>query len=296
MRSLILALAFSAAAAPQDALNPEWVRLDLEGAARIGKLMPLRVQTPESIATILGDPRPRREDTSFGGELFVVGRGHGYAGTGVYGFAFRGRLARAKVAILFDSHAKGTRGRVMEAWKAGGGPAYTCLGDLCFHEWIDPDVLAAYRQAVAAALGPQAHVEVPDGLKKHYDYLMSPYENAAVSPGICGLPLPNEPVRGEPGYEAIEALVKARRMDLIANVLRGYNAGARVYALIALQDLRRSGVHLDPAVAESMRKVENLNVRVSACSGCTFHRTLRVRDAVHWWRSLHKGVLGSSEE
>jgi hypothetical protein len=86
----------------------------------------------------------------------------------------------------------------------------------------------------------------------------------------------------------MNALVEARRIDLVVNVLRGYNPGGRVYALLALQHLGRSGFSVSQSVAATMRRVQNLKVPVSTCFGCFENRGLRAVDAVKWWREYER--------
>jgi hypothetical protein len=100
--------------------------------------------------------------------------------------------------------------------------------------------------------------------------------------------MPDEPMRPLPGREAIDALVEARRLDLIANVLRGYNPGARVYALLALQRLRHDGLPISPGLASTMQKVQNLKVPVATCFGCIVNHGLRGTDVVKRWREYER--------
>jgi hypothetical protein len=126
-----------------------------------------------------------------------------------------------------------------------------------------PAVFQAYQQAVAAALGELKPVTVPAELRDGYEYLLSPLENSYVGKGGCGY-------GGEvpAGREAMDALLQAGRMDLIENVLRGYNPGGRVYAALALLEQQRRGVWLPPEVQETIRKLSVLKITITTCEGC----------------------------
>jgi hypothetical protein len=127
----------------------------------------------------------------------------------------------------------------MNAWREAGGPDYRCSSEECFFEGADIAIILEYKNAVTAQLGKLTESAVPDGLKAHYEYLLSPFEVTYVGPAGCGYP--PSPLRGR---EAIDALLSSRRYDLITNVLKGYNPGARVFALMALQEAVRRGVKL----------------------------------------------------
>jgi hypothetical protein len=156
------------------------------------------------------------------------------------------------------------------------------------HEWRQDEIVTAYRRAVASQLGLLSDAQVPDGLKKHYEYLISPFETTLVGPGACGLPEPDRSIKPLPGREAIDALVAARRLDLIVNVLRGYNAGGRVYAVLALQRLRRAAAPLQAGVAATMQRVLNLKVPVSMCFGCIVNSGLHASEIVKRWREIER--------
>jgi hypothetical protein len=284
--SLILLVISVLAAAPQEALNDAYVQHDIEAMDRLRQLLPFEQETPQHFAAVLEVNEPDEVNPAgFGGTLFSIRKGHGYTTLFVTGFTVRGRLAWLRIGIEGNAPTWDVlREREMAAWTQAGGPAYTCDADECVHEWHDEGVLNSYRNSVALALGAQRNVQVPDSLKHYYDHLLSPFEGMVVAPGSCGLPLPGEEIRPVPGREAINALVKARRIDLIENVLRGSNPGGRIYALLALQKLQRRGVPISPGTTATMRKVSNLDVAVSTCRGCFRYNDVRAPEIVREWR------------
>jgi hypothetical protein len=284
--SLVLLVVPLAAEEPQEPLNNAYVQHDLQAMDRLRQLQPFEQETPKHLATVFEVNEPDESNAAgFDGTLFSVRKGHGYTTLFATGFTVRGRLAWLRIGIEGgDPTWDVLREREMAAWTRAGGPAYTCDENECVHEWRDESVLNSYRESVALALGAQRNVDVPDALKRYYNYLLLPFENTVVAPGSCGLPMPGEEIRPVPGREAINALAKARRIDLIENVLRGYNPGGRIYALLALQKLRRLGVRISPATTATMRKVYDLDVAVSTCRGCFRYNEVLAPKIVREWR------------
>lgn len=277
----------SSVAAQLRAVKPEWLHLDIEGSARLGRLIPLEKQTVQSIADVLGSHADPDDNAGFGGEIFSIRRGYGYTSITVRGFAFNHHPAWVRMGLEFGHPEwEDLRDQVLRSWKEGGGPGYTCKKEECYYEWTDEHLLDTYRRAVARQLGALDNASVPESIRQHYDYLMSPFENSPIGPSACGLPLPNEPLMPLEGRAAMDALIEARRVDLITNVLRGYNPGARVYALLALQDLLSKGVKLSPSTLVTMKQVRNLKVPISTCLGCIVNNGLRTDEVVRWWREL----------
>jgi hypothetical protein len=173
-----LAIAFRSTAVPQAVLIAEYLRDDVAGATQIGKLIPLDKQTVQGILAVVGRVKADQdEETGFGGRIFEVRRGHGYTSIIVRGFAVNGRLAWVKMGVeAYSPNWESIREQVMKSWKTSGGPVYACNENECFSEWTADEVLASYRQAVALQLGAPTEVRVSDILKKHYEYLMSPFE------------------------------------------------------------------------------------------------------------------------
>jgi hypothetical protein len=89
---------------------------------------------------------------------------------------------------------------------------------------------------------------------------MSPLEELAVG-SSCGF------VGASPrGRDATLTLRSAGRVDLLRNVLRGPNPGARVYAAKALTKLGA----LRPEDANVVKSLTSASTRIVTCSGCMF--------------------------
>jgi hypothetical protein len=75
-------------------------------------------------------------------------------------------------------------------------------------------------------------------------------------------------------------LLEADRIDLIENVLRGYNPGGRVYAVIALMRLRKKGRELKPDVLSTLKRVINLNIPITMCDPCEVKPERRAKEII----------------
>ncbi len=114
-------------------------------------------------------------------------------------------------------------------------------------------------------------VDVPANLHDSYNLLTSFMENSAVSDGGCGLP-PGPPE----GKVAIGQLIEQDRFDLIENVARGYNPGARVYAMLALLEKQKQGRELNIETQRTIRQIVNLRIPITTCAGCfVYHETAK---------------------
>jgi hypothetical protein len=97
--------------------------------------------------------------------------------------------------------------------------------------------------------------EVPDELKKSFDYLTSPIGNRAIG--------------DSDGEIAIDALLNAERVDLIENVLIGFNPSGRVYAALALLKLsKKNELVLTADTISTIAKVSNLDIAIRTVRGC----------------------------
>lgn len=267
-------------------LVPEWVAKDLEGAKWIGQLMPLEKQTIGSIKKILKvDTSTEDERYGFGARRFYIGHGNGYTRFYVDAFAFNGVIGYYKTGIESDTKRwKTIRNDVIKAWRESGGPDFVETDDGLFYTQTFDEVIEEYKNTVNRHLGNLRSVEVPAELRSYYEYLIAPLEKSTIGEGGCGLPLPGSFPSLLDGREAIDALVNANRTDLIENVLRGYNPGGRIYALLALRNLKRQGFKLSKQTQITMNKVLNLPIEVSHCMGCIVMSGLTAKDIVQYYK------------
>lgn len=261
-------------------LKQEWLELDLKLAENIARQLRLERQTFHGLRALF--QVKDYDDFGFGGRHFNGGRGGGYTSFNVRGFTFNGQLGFARIGFAGSWEERPQiRDQVLKVWRGNGGPALTCEIHSCWFEIGNPEVIQAYKDEVAQHLGPQREVTVPAALRDAYATLMSLDGALYIGPGICGL---GGSVLS--GKQALDALYGQRRSDLLVNVLRGYNPGGRVYALIGLDQLRRNGHVLSQQVLTTMEKVRNLDIPLSTCWGCIVNQGLTARDAIE---RFHQG-------
>jgi hypothetical protein len=258
---LILACHVASVAQEQEPLKPEWLAEDYQSVELISLLASPTPLTVQGIRDILGVGDDGEEkDLGFGASTFDIAKGHGYTGIYVEGFVFRGTIGFYKVGIRGSSESwPRIRERVIDLWKHNHGPDFTESDSGLVYTETKAAVFLAYRSAVSAELGEMKRVEVTDELKKAFDYLTLPLENWGIG--------------GTEGDMAIHALVNANRIDLIENVLRGFNPGGRVYAALALLKLSKANqCVLSADTVGTIAKVSNLDISITTGSGCIINR------------------------
>ncbi len=164
---------------------------------------------------------------------------------------------------------------IIKAWTSQNGPPFNEDEDKVFFQRQFAGILNLYYKAVAEQLGAMRSVRVPSELTDAYQYLTSPFNNSRVGNGSCGLDGPI--LRGK---ISIDLLVEAKRVDLIENVLRGYNPGGRVFAAIALLKMEQNGLHLESEITGTIEKVGALDIPISVCAGCIVKSGLKGKDVI----------------
>lgn len=256
-----LTLSFSCPAScfaqEQSPLRTDWLAEDYKSIELISVLASPAPLTTQRIRDILdvGDDG-EEEELGFGGSSFDIAKGHGYTTLYVEGFAFRGTIGSYKVGIRASRESwPRIREHIIDLWKQNHGPDFNESDDGLVHTETNDDVFLRYKSAVSAELGEMKRAEVPDELNKSFDYLISPIANRAIG--------------DTDGEIAIDALVQAKRVDLIENVLRGFNPSGRVYAALALLKLsKKNELLLSPDTISTIAKVSNLDIAISTVRGC----------------------------
>jgi len=242
-------------------LNPEWLAKDFQSFELIPLLASPSALTVPGIRDLLrvGDSG-EEEDLGFEATTFDIGQGNGYTRLYAEGLTFKGNIGFYKFGIEASRESwPRIRERLIELWKQNRGPDFTETETGIVHVETNDAVFQGYRSAVSAALGKMKQAEVPDELKKSFDYLTSPLECGAFGPAA--------------GDVAIAALVNANRIDLLENVLRGFSPSGRVYAALALLKLnKKSHVVLSPDIVTTIEKVRNLDLPIRTAHGCIVSR------------------------
>jgi hypothetical protein len=275
--SLVLLLCLTtvvctSASAQKKKLVKKWVNEDVEGVSSIVRLIPFEKQNIEILKSQLKKNwHVEQTDLGFKGKYLELEKGWGYSRGYVHALIYEGRVARYEAGIeSYSDEWPEIRDRVFGKWKAEKGPEVTeDEHGFVFNRTL-PAVLSEYEATVGGTLGKLSNASVPPEVSKYYASLIDPMENETLS--------------GTYRNEGVEALVNAKRIDLLENVLRGYNPGGRVLAALTLLEQERSGVHLSPGTQGAIGVVMNLNIDLHACvyDMCS---SVTAREALKWFDS-----------
>ena len=258
-----------AAAQKKEPLRADWLALDV---ANIKRLLPeLKRNEPltlQALEQIFGGPPagfPLSFDTElgFGGRTFTFRKGGGYTSFRVTGFVFNDRIGYYTISVGGSSSWPMIRSVMIETWKRNTDLEFNEGESSIAHYRDFPNVVADYKNEVTAQLGALEPVAVPPELRDAYDHLISLGKNSWIGEGGCGY----GGVTPQ-GKKAIDAIVKANRVDLINNILKGHNPAGRVYAFLALFAMHRKGISLTPESQRAMDVVRTLNIELVRCRGC----------------------------
>ncbi len=258
-------------------LNTEWLHGDLQLIGIVLRTIPMGDHnTVEDLKqSIEGEWTIRDDALGFGARKVYYGKALGYLSIGVDVVSFNGMIGFYEISFYKPNEWPHMRKDIIKTWKSYGGPPFKEDKDNFYFQKRFPEVFDLYYKAVAEQLGAMQSVHVPSKLTKAYDYLISPLNNSRVGTGICGL---DGPVLE--GRKSIDLLVKAKRVDLIENVLRGYNPGGRIYAAIALLKMKEQGLDLEPEITGTIDKVGALDIPIAACAACLVKTGLKGKDVI----------------
>jgi len=259
-------------------LNPEWFHGDLQGIGIVLRTIPMGDHnTVEDLKrSIEGEWTIRDDALGFGARKISYGKGFGYTSISIEVISFNGTIGFYEISFYKPNEWPLMRKDIIKTWKSHGGPPFKEDKDTFYFQKRYPQVFDLYYKAVAEQLGAMRSVHVPSKLAKAHDYLTSPLNNSRVGNGICGL---DGPVLE--GRKSIDLLVKAKRVDLIENVLRGYNPGGRIYAAIALLKMKEQGLGLEPEITGTIEKVGALDIPIAACASCLVKTGLKGKDVIN---------------
>jgi hypothetical protein len=262
----------------KEPLKLEYVQDDIEGIAVLLKLTPIENQNIEKLKKQLPAEWYIDEDENlgFGANRFRFGKGYGYSSVYVDVLTYNNQIAYYSIGVI-GSFSKWNqyREQIIKAWIKNRGPAFIENGHEMTYEKKFENVFNSYYRKVAQELGELKSVDISAELKEPYEYLTSPLNNSYIGEGICGL---GGPVLE--GKTSIDALIDANRIDLIENVLRGYNPGGRIFAAITLLKMEKKGIVLNSELKKTLNKVIALDIPVSICSGCIVNGGLKTKDVV----------------
>jgi hypothetical protein len=263
--SLLLLCGSVCVAQEKERLRADWLAMDVEVVERfLPKLQQSEQPTIAELEQLFGHPKTET-DLGFGGRTFAFSKTGGYTYLTVAGFVFQDTIGYYTISVSCSLSWPKIKTVLIETWKRNSELQFREGEYGIHHDREFPAVVADYKKAVSAQLGELAPVNVPPHLKERYDYLMSLGENSVIGAGACGYG--GSTPRGK---EAIDAIAHTGRIDLLANILRGYNPGGRVYAALALVTMQRKGTQLPPDLQKAVDIVRNLDLEVEACVGCIY--------------------------
>lgn len=256
----------------QRRVNPEYLALDIAGVKAAATIKPIDKDSlpilEKEFKSIPGySKRSDKTNLGFGAYRTSLAAAFGTVTVHADVLVFHGKIAYSEFAI--DGSTELPSEQVMTAWKENGGQPLQKGENKYYLQRDFEDVLASYKATVAAALGKMRTVSVDSTIKDAYTLLTSPLKNSSFSDVAC-----------DDGRPAMDLLVKARRTDLIENVLRGYNPGGRIYAVITLLRMQKKGKRLSPATRRTIHRVIRLDSEASTCWGDVGTSGLRAGDIV----------------
>ena len=246
----------------EEPVQADWLAKDVANIERfLPQLKHSEPLTLEKLKTIFGHD-PRTIDLGFGGGTFAFSKASGYTYLRVNGFAFNDRIGRYEISLDCSSWSK-VSSVLTDAWKRSSDLEFTEWKYGISHEREFPDVIAEFKKAVSTQLGELQPVTVPQHLKDAYEGLISLGNNSTIGSGGCGYGGATPA-----GKKAMDELVKANRLDLIGNILKGYNPGGRMYAALALIAMQRKGTELPADLLQALEVVRNMDLQLETCRGC----------------------------
>ena len=259
-------------------LNPEWLHNDLQGIGIVLRTIPKddHNRVEDLKRSIKGEWTIEDDDLGFGARKLSYSKGFGYTSIYVDVVSFNGEIGFYEISFSKPNEWPLMRKKIIKTWNSQGGPPFKEDEDKFFFQKRFHRVFDLYYKAVAEQLGAMRSVRVPSELRVAYDYLISPLNNSTVGNGSCGL---DGPILE--GRRSIDLLAKAKRVDLIENVLRGYNPGGRIFAAITLLKMKEMGLDLDPETTGTIEKVGALDIPIAACAGCIVKTGLKGKDVIN---------------
>ncbi len=274
----VLLLAFATTVSSQDQTNSEWLAKDVQNVRHFLSLLPIE-RLPFNLLEEEFDRKfivngrkvsflRHPEDFGFGYRQVEIGVPGGYCSIFVRGFLLDYEYVRFKAGVTCSSRSwEKIKDTLITTWKDGKGPEVVETESGFHFERQYDNQLRKYKDRVALKLGNlNERIVVPSNLRDDYEALISPFEHSIVGKDGCG---PGGVVPW--GKISIDAIAKTKRLDILENILRAYNPGGRVYALLALIDARSRRAKLSPETEKTMKLVADLDSKITVCLGGTLH-------------------------
>lgn len=243
-------------------IKKEWLDKDVNNLKILSELTPIETSSFEKIEKIIKSDESD-SGVGFGTRTPYFSIYGGYTTLNVRGLVFKGSIIQIKVSVSSGLSWSKVKPFIIEGWKQNSQSEFIESENEIYYERTFPDVLELYKTSVGNELGQMKAVNVPSELKEEYELLTDPFENSIIANGGCGYggSMPE-------GKIAINAIVEAKRIDLLENILKGYNPGGRIYAALALLKMEKRGVKIGTDVKTTISKLKSLDVSIATCAGC----------------------------
>ena len=255
-------------------VNQKYVDLDLKGIRAFAKLrlpefytLQVLKKKFDSIPAYAG--WTDEKNLGFGARRLKLNKGLGSVTAYIDLLVFQGRIAYYQLGLDVRG-SELSSAEILTEWRRNGGPPLDFKDNTLILQKNFGRTWSDYKSVIAQALGPMRHVQITDGLKKSYALLTDPLENSRITFVAC-----------DDGKPAIDKLETAQRIDIMENVLRGYNPGGRIYAAISLLRFERSGMKLSRVIRKAIKRVVSLDAEAQTCWGDTGVDGLKARDIVN---------------
>lgn len=238
-------------------LSREELATELEDIERLTDLLPFEKQTPDLLKQrLLEDNYTLIEDkrSVFGLENVRFEK-KGQHKTIYLNFSFFNSIHLCEYWVSVATRYDDLTLKGQAIWLQKGGEEVTGHKRRLIVRVESTDDYDRYYQAVINGNGALLPVQVPDNLTKAYEYLVSDMYDSTVGQSCF--------VKASWSWHdqcAIDQLVAADRIDLLENVLNGFNPGARI---LAARELTRLGVATRPDIQKTINKLVQLNRPIS---------------------------------
>jgi len=237
-------------------LSREELLAELEDIEKLIDLMPFEKQNPEVLKQRLlaDDYRMVENKHSLFGLDQIKFEKSGKHKTIYLSFAFFNSEQLAEYLVHIYPHKNDDLGlKTRAVWLRRVGESTTKNNNEIQVYVKFADVFDEYYQTVANGHGELLSVNVPEYLMTAYEYLVSDLQDSSVGSFCYKIPWLAQ------AKCAVDQLVAADRVDLLENVLNGFNPGARIAAAI---ELTRLGSASRPDIQKTIRNLVRLNTPI----------------------------------
>ena len=259
---IVAAICFSsqARADKKEPVNPDWLRIDFAIAERLKNHLPPSADSADKFLKSLGAEGVEFIDLGFGNKRHEGTIGGGYASFNIKILSRDKGIAAIRVNMYGFTDSPEVERALRESLGSMAAPYEYGLR----YEHRDTGLLSDMRMAVESALGKY---ERPYAGEQSwaYEVLTDPFATNDVGDKCYYAGVVPD------GRKAMESLRAAGRWDLVRAALRSMSPEGRVYAALALLELR-GVMDIPKADYDAINIIRSLDIGISVCDGCIVHR------------------------